>query len=86
MKKNVKLESATVGTAEPLQSTLILIEIDKARDSYNSLFNMYVRAETPDTQNSYRKMLDNQRKSLEELIKMYRKSLEREEDSRWDNE
>lgn len=69
-----------------MNSQLILEEINKARDGYNSLFNMYVNVEDEDSQRSYRKMMDNQRKSLEELIKMYRKAKDKELDEKWDSE
>lgn len=70
-----------------MNSKLILEEINKARDGYNSLFNMYVNIEDDESQRSYKKMLENQRKSLEELIKMYRKAkdneLEEAENAKW---
>lgn len=73
-----------------MSSNLILEEINKARDSYNSLFNMYVQIQDFDSQASYKRMLENQRKSLEELIKMYRKAkqeeIDAEHDSKWEED
>lgn len=67
-----------------MNSQLILEEINKARDSYNSLFNMYINVEDEDVQRSYKRMMENQRKSLEELIKLYRKAKEAELDAQYD--
>ena len=67
-----------------MNSKLILEEINKARDGYNSLFNMYVNVDDHESQQSYRKMLENHRKSMEELIKMYRKAKQQEIDEEHD--
>lgn len=67
-----------------MNSQLILEEINKARDSYNSLFSMYIKIDDDENQRCYKRMLDNQRKSLEELIKMYRKAKEAETDAEHD--
>ena len=46
-------------------------EIERARESYNNTFTFYIDAENHNAQQSYKRMLEYQRKSLEELIKLY---------------
>lgn len=47
------------------------IEIERARESLNNTLTFYIDSETDNAQTSYKRMLDHQRKSLEELIKLY---------------
>jgi len=46
-------------------------EIIQANDGLTTIFTAYVDAEDYNAQKSYKRILDYQRKSIEELIKLY---------------
>ena len=46
-------------------------EIERARESFNNFLTFWIDAETYNAQKGYKRMLEYQRKSLEELIKLY---------------
>jgi len=49
----------------------LFTEIEKAHEAYSILFFKYVNSKDVTIQRSYKRMCDNQRKIIEELVKMY---------------